>query len=85
MHKWIEDFLGNRTQGVVVNGSKSEFGMVKLGVPQRTVLGPLLFLIYINDIESQITSCIRLFADDSALYKPIYSESDSFSLHEDIL
>ena len=55
-HRWIEDFLGNRTQEVVVNGSKSECGMVKSGVPQGTVLGPLLFLIYINDIESQITS-----------------------------
>ena len=84
MHRWIVDFLGNRTQEVVVNGSKSERGMVKSGVPQGTVLGPLLFLIYINDIESQITSSIRLFADDSALYIPIYSESDSLSLQEDI-
>ena len=83
-HRWIEDFLGNRTQEVVVNGSKSECGMVKSGVPQGTVLGPLLFLIYINDIESQITSSISLFADDSALYRPIYSESDSLSLQEDI-
>ena len=83
-HRWIEDFLGNRTQEVVVNGSKSECGMVKSGVPQGTVLGPLLFLIYINDIESQITSSINLFADDSALYRPIYSESDSLSLQEDI-
>ena len=58
--------------------------MVKSGVPQGTVLGPLLFLIYINDIESQITSSIHLFADDSALYRPIYSESDSLSLQEDI-
>ena len=58
--------------------------MVKSGVRQGTVLGLLLFLIYINDIESQITSSISLFADDSALYRPIYSESDSFSLQEDI-
>ena len=83
-HRWIEDFLGNRTQEVVVNGSKSERGMVKSGVPQGTVLGPLLFLIYINDIESQITSSIHLFADDSSLHRPIYSESDSLSLQEDI-
>ena len=82
--RWIEDFLGNRTQEVVVNVSKSECGMIKSGVPQGTVLGPLLFLIYINDIESQITSSISLFADDSALYRPIYSESDSLSLQEDI-
>ena len=81
-HRWIIDFLVNRTQQVVVNGSKSERGMAKSGVPQGTVLGPLLFLIYINDTESQITSSIHLFADDSALYRPIYSESDSLSLQE---
>ena len=54
-HRWTKDLIGNRTQEAVVNGSKSECGMVKSGVPQGTVLGPLLFLIYINDIESQIT------------------------------
>ena len=58
--------------------------MAKSGLPQGTVLGPLHLLILINDIESQITSSIRLFADDSALYRPIYSESDSLSLQEDI-
>ena len=61
-HRWIKDFQGNRTQEAVVNGSKSECGMVKSGVPQGTVLGPLIFLIYIRDIESQITSSIHLFA-----------------------
>ena len=83
-HRWIDDFLGNRSQEVVVNGSRSERGMGKSGVPQVTALGLLFFLIYINDIESQITSSISLFADDSALYRPIYSESDSLSLQEDI-
>ena len=83
--RWIKDFIGSRTQEVVVNGSKSEHRMVKSGAPQGTVLGPLLFLTYVNDIESQITSSIRLFTDDSALYRPIYSESDSLSQQEDIL
>ena len=83
-HRLNKDFPGYRTQEVVVNGSKSECGMVKSCVPQGTVLGPLLFLIYSNDIESQITSSIHLFADDNALYRPIYSESDSLSLQEDI-
>ena len=83
-HRSIEDFLGNGTQEVVVNGSMSERRMVKSGVPLGTVLGPLIFLIYISDIESQITSSIRLFADDCALCRPIYSENDSLTLQEDI-
>ena len=83
-HRWIKNFLGNRTQEIVVNRSKSESRMVKSGVPQGTVLSPLLLLVYINYIESQITSSIHIFADDSALYRPIYSESDSISLQEDI-
>ena len=92
-HRWIEDFLGNGTQEVVVNGSKSEHGMVKSGVPQGTVLGPLLFLIYINDIESQITSsiCFLLmivpFTDQYILkvipflYKKIYSNCRSGQIY----
>ena len=92
-HRWIEDILGSRTQEVVVNGSKSEHGMVKSGVPQGTVLGPLLFLIYINDIESQITSSIRLllmivpFTDQYILkvipflHKKIYSSCRSGQIH----
>ena len=83
-HRWIEDFLGNRTQEVIVNGSRSEHGKAISDVPQGTVLGPLLFLIYINDIESQITRSIHLFADDSVPYRPKYSESDSISIQEDI-
>ena len=54
------------------------------GVHQGTVLGPLLFHIDMNNAESQITSAICLFADDRVLYRPIYSESDSLSLQEDI-
>ena len=49
-HRWIENFIGNRTQEVVFNGSKSERGMAKSGAPQGIVLGPLLFLVSINDI-----------------------------------
>ena len=84
MHRWIEDFLGVRTQEVVVNWSKSECRMVKSGVPQGTVLGhsSSSFNYY---IKSQINSYFRLFADDSAIYRPIYSEIDSITSQEDIL
>ena len=62
--KWIDDFMCFRHQRVVVNGVKSDWGPVVSGVPQGTVLGPLLFSLHINDIMPDIESEIRLFADD---------------------
>ena len=82
---WINAFLTNRSHQVLVNGSHSETHIVTSGVPQGTVLGPLLFLLYINDIENNLTSKIRLFADDSALYRKIDTLADSHSLQQDIL
>ena len=81
----INAFLTNRTHQVLVNGSHSETQIVTSGVPQGTVLGPLLFLLYINDIENNLTSKIRLFADDSALYRKIDTLAVSHSLQQDIL
>ena len=68
---WIQNFLTNRTQKVVVDGSSSESARVRSGVPQGTLLGPLLFLTYINDPPSMVFSHVRLFADDCLLYRPI--------------
>ena len=82
--KWICNFLSSRTHEVVVNGSKSDIQAVTSGVPQGTVLGPLLFLLYINDIEKNLHSKIRLFADDSAIYREIQTENDSHILQEDL-
>ena len=65
--KWIDCFLCFRQQRVVVNGVKSDWAPVLSGVPQGTVLGPLLFSLYINDISSDIESEVRLFADDCVL------------------
>ena len=67
--KWIDSFLYFRQQRVVVNGVKSDWAPVLSGVPQGTVLGPLLFSLYINDISSDIESEIRLFADDCDCYR----------------
>ena len=72
--KWIDSFLCFRQQRVVVNGVKSDWAPVLLGVPQGTVLGPLLFSLYINDISSDIESEIRLFADDCVCYREIKDE-----------
>ena len=77
---WIHNFLTNRTQKVVVNGSSSESARVKSGVPQGTVLGPLPFLTYINDLPSTVWSQVRLFADDCLLYRPIKCQADQEKL-----
>ena len=81
---WIQNFLTNRTQKVVVNGSSSEAARVKSGVPQGAVLGPLLFLTYINDLPSTVLSQVRLFADDCLLYRPIKCRADQEILQRDL-
>ena len=81
--KWIDSFLCFRHQRVVVNGLKSDWAPVLSGVPQGTVLGPLLFSLYINDI-SDIESEIRLFADDCVCYREIKDEKDTMKLQRDI-
>ena len=74
----------DRTQKVVVDGSSSESARVKSGVPQGTVLGPLLFLTYINDLPSTVSSQVRLFADDCLLYRPIKCRADQEKLQRDL-
>ena len=81
---WIQSWLTQRVQRVVVNGSHSTWLSVESGVPQGSVLGPLLFLIYINDIVKDISSNLRLFADDCLLYCVITSEEDSALLQNDL-
>jgi len=66
---WVSEFLRGRTQRVKVGGQLSEKVRVTSGVPQGSVLGPLLFLAYVNDIWRNIESTIRLFADDCVIYK----------------
>ena len=68
---WFNSFLTNRYQRVLVNGSFSEWLPVRSGVPQGSIFGPLLFLLYIYEIHHIISdSVVILFADDIALYKP---------------
>ena len=65
---WFADYLTNRVQSVVLKGNKSAYLPVMAGVPQGSVLGPVLFLIYINDIVADIESTVKLFADDTSMY-----------------
>ena len=84
--EWTSSFLVGRKQRVVVDGKASEPTDVLSGVPQGTVLGPLFFLIYINDISKNLTpgTKIRLFADDSLLYRTIRSPADCQILQNDL-
>ena len=65
---WFSNYLSNRKQRVILPGAVSDWTYIKAGVPQGSILGPLLFLIYINDIVHDIGSNIRLFADDTSLF-----------------
>ena len=81
---WIESFLAERTQQVVINGSASKPIKITSRVPQGTVLGPLLFLLYINDLPNNLTSNVCLFADDCLLYQPIKSDNGISFLQNEI-
>ena len=82
---WIREFLVNRKQIVTVDGIHSEPADVLSGVPQGTVLGPLLFLLYINDLEKVVsTSAVASFADDTRLSASIREEGDTKLLQEDM-
>ena len=81
---WVQDFLSNRKQKVSVNGMDSTTHNVTSGIPQGSVLGPILFVIYINDMPDCVAATAYLFADDTKLYKEIKSPEDSNSLQRDL-
>ena len=74
---WLTNYLTDRKQRVVIPGGTSDWEFIKAGVPQGSILGPLLFLLYINDIVTDIHSSVRLFADDTSLYIIVDNPTDA--------
>ena len=79
-HKWINSWLSGRTEQVVLDGQASDPVPVLSGVPQGSVLGPVLFLLFINDLPDNIRSSFRLFAVDCVLYRNIHTLQDCLTL-----
>ena len=81
----LKDFLKSRKQRVVLNGQHSSWRDVNAGVPQGSILGPLLFLVYINDLSNGLKSNPKLFADDTSLFSVIHDvNSSQIDLNENL-
>ena len=81
---WIQDFLQDRKQRVIYNDEASDWTQVLSGVPQGSVLGPTLFILYVMDIPEVIKSSVDMFADDTKLYRAIRNDEDIEMLQSDV-
>ncbi len=85
VHKWIEEnWLSNRKQRVVINRTAASWAPVTSGVPQGSVLGPVLFITYINDIDIGLNNFTGKFADDTKIDNSVISDHDRQSLQDDL-
>ena len=81
----LRSFLTNRQQRVILNGNNSSWLTVKSGVPQGSVLGPLFFLVYINDLVDNVRSDIKLFADDTSILSVVKDKDEAIeTLNQDL-
>ena len=81
---WVENYLWDRSQYVEINVEQSQWQPVTSGIPQGSVLGPLLFLIYINDLPKHVNSTIYMYADDTKIYREIRDKHDQEILQKDL-
>lgn len=84
VQKWIENFLTQRKQRTRVNNEISEWIRVKSGIPQGTCIGPILFLIFINDAPSVLSNVCKIFADDTKVFGKCLTNEQRFSIQQDI-
>ena len=77
LYNLLGNFFSDRFQSVILNGQESSWRPVKAGVPQGSILGPLLFLVYINDLPNELKSSVKLFADDTSLFTIVKQHIDS--------
>ena len=82
--EWVRDFLKGRRQRVMLNGKSSDWMDVSSGVPQGSVLGPVLFIIYINDMPDMLRKYCKMFAYDAKLYSAIETTDDQEELQDDL-
>ena len=82
--KWLKNFLNDRQQRVVIDGQKSDWQNVLSGIPQGSILGPVLFIIFVNDLPDVVGCLCKMFADDCKIYNSINSVIEQQRLQEDI-
>ena len=80
LYSLLENYLSGRLQRVVLNGQMSTWQPVLAGVPQGSILGPLLFLVYINDLPNELKSHAKLFADDTSLFTIVKDKNESANI-----
>jgi len=83
--KWIKAYLENRVQRIRINSCLSNWANVVSGIPQGSILGPLLFIIYINELPNIWDSQLFLYADDAKVYRQIYNSQDKENLQHDLI
>jgi len=82
--EWIEDFLKGRRQRVIVNSAASAWEGVRSGIPQGSVMGPVLFVLFINDLPDQLESRVLMYADDTKIYAKVNNEAEQNRLQDDL-